>query len=826
MTWHEDGARLMLDVSTAGDFVSVGNRTEYPFVTGGSGVPTGWTYRISGTNAQFADVNWTTSLGRFSISNASTTDAHNANFYGARRDFTVVPGHRYIIQVQARVMDNKTYAYRRLQVQINGAGTTFATSLIARSDWEQISFPMTAPTGATYFRIALDANPYWSDPSKVSFDWGVQFQGFAIIDQDATYPPPTWKEVTCDVQTYNSRYGRSRFTSRYDVATCQIGVLNNDGEWVYSPNHPWGLRPGRFVRVRANEPDFNNNYDMFYGIIDSIADSFDRNGRALAVLSCVDISSLLSNTTVATVTSESSTFRSGDRLAMLAASAGWLPQNLFTQTGVYIQQTILANGRTVRDEMGLIADSEGGFFIADRMGRLTYTDRNGASTTSRWNTVQADLMAECPPTDYFASIELPGVMGNYLSTIHDGSLTTFSFTATMKATFDDISRAETIAAKGTAWAFRKTADGNLSLTIGATTMTSTVPLPYSDGEEFWIRCDRNYISFWTRFYHAPKSVTVGDTLPTLAQMTQLGTTIVNPVTMTGNTNDLTVGADLAGTNPLAATLQRFTLHNGSDSAGNIVYDIRVSQLSAGLVGAISFVNSTAQIVRVNETGSYAIMQRDDSRAPSTALPIVDAIPTRTPSPIVHLQSFDTDWSRDRVVNDLQLANQGGSAFQTVDPVSQAKYGPRTYQRLDFLNDNSHPEYLAERTQDFMEGYTDSVMRVLSVTFRPSKADPYLWWFALSSFLNDLVRVRYTHPTEGWGYSMVSHIQSVEHRVTTRDWEVKFELDQIEAFNRWDHATTGTGWDEAIWDSGHWDGAITGLWNRDTSQWNDGVSVWR
>jgi hypothetical protein len=322
----------------------------------------------------------------------------------------------------------------------------------------------------------------------------------------------------------------------------------------------------------------------------------------------VDISSLLANITVATVTSESSTFLSGDRLAMLSASAGWLPQNLFTQQGVYIQQTILANGRTVRDEMGLIADSEGGFFYADRLGRLVYVDRNGASTNSRWNTVQAELLAECPPDD--------------------GSL-----------------------------------------------------------------------------------------------------------------------------------------------------------------------------------------------------PLVDVIPTRSGAPIVHLQSFVTDWSRDRVVNDIQLANQGGSAFQVVDQTSQSKYGPRTYQRLDFLNDNTHPEYLLERSQDFMDGYTDAVMRVNSVTFRPSKADPNLYYFTLMAFLNDLVRVRYTHPTEGWGYSLVSHVQSVEHTITPSDWECKFELDQIEAFNRWDGAMGGTGWDDAIWDEGRWDGKQTGQWNR-TAKWSDGISVWK
>jgi hypothetical protein len=355
---------------------------------------------------------------------------------------------------------------------------------------------------------------------------------------------------------------------------------------------------------------------------------------------------------------------------------------------------------------------------------------------------------------------------------------------------------------------------------------STLPLPYRDGEQFWIRVTRNYITYENKFYHAPITVTSGDAIPTIAQMTQLGGTIVNTNPVVNDTSAVTFGAEPDGSKPFSGILDRFNIYvNTQPLFDEPIYDIRSSVMPAGIVGAPTFTEVRGHIVSVVTTGANEILVRDNNREPSNALPLVDAIPTRSPFPVIHLQSFDTDWSRDRVVNDVQLANQGGSAFQTVDPVSQAKYGPRTYQRLDFLNDNSHPEYLLERTTDLMDGYADAVMRVNSVTFRPNRSDPNLWWYALSAFLNDLVRVRYSHPTEGWGYSMVSHVQSVEHRVTIRDWEVKFELDQIEAFNRWDQGAEGTGWDGSLWDDGRWDGFETGQWNRE-SNWNDGRSVWR
>jgi hypothetical protein len=356
-------------------------------------------------------------------------------------------------------------------------------------------------------------------------------------------------------------------------------------------------------------------------------------------------------------------------------------------------------------------------------------------------------------------------------------------------------------------------------------VVSTANLPYRDGEQFWIRVDRNYINYGVRFWHAPAMVTSGTNMPTLAQMTQLGiltTWIPDP---TFNTMDATVGTQVDGTNPYSGTLERFTIHNGSDLGGTIIFDIRPDVwTNAGNAGDPSFYANTGQLMRVYTTEGYEILVPDYSRPPSDALPIVDAVPTVVNPTRVMLQSLVTDWSRDRVVNDIRLANQGGSAFQVVDKDSQQRYGPRTYQRLDFLNDNTHPEYLLTRSQDLMDGFTDAILRVNSVSFRPNASWPNLYWWTMQVFLNDLVRVRYTHPSEGWGYSVVSRVQSVQHTILTGDWVCVLELDEPLAFNRWD-ASDKYGWDFLTWDEGRWDGVATGKWSTG-SGWSDGISVWK
>lgn len=810
----QDALDFKVYISTAGDFVSLGTRSEYPFYAGGSGYPSGWTmYNTAGTSP--SDVNWTTQNGRFSISNALLSDpgGNSGKFYGVYRDFPVTPGHYYIIQLQARNMDDKTQTQRNIRYEwSNGAGSGAYGN--AYQDWEQVSIPTgQAPAGVTFLRVIVQAVYYWGVSNNLAPtpdpNWGAQFQNVAIIDQLATYPEPTWDEVTCEVQNLSLRYGRDKFVSRYDVAQMSIGLVNNSGDFTYNPLTT--LRPGRFIKLEVNETGKSTVYDQFYGLIDSLTDSFTLDGRAMTVIQAVDVSSLLSNTEVPTATWTKQTYWSGPRFARLLDAVAWHPSMRANDPGNYVQQAILANGRSVRDELGLIADSEGGWFYCDRSGIVTFKDRDWSSPTN--TRVTAELLAQEP----LPPMLVPGVKfvfnappnGDFMTTPHEPALSiTGDLEVFVRLSFSDLTTAidqniicKSRSATGAEWAIGKNANTGLMnrpyVIYANVQATATAEIPFAVNQTFWLRVLRRQGTGNTAFYTAADK----DEIPT--SWTQLGNTVASTPNLTPvvGTSPIDIGMrQLFGTaaSTFRGTLRRAIVHQGV--AGPTIFDVQTADAVSAGPGALAFNSTSGHPITVNQATGHTVVQ-DDTRY-SYDLPVVDSIPNLPGLPIICVRELQTTWSRDRVVNEVSLANQGGSAFTTVDQASQQKYGPRTYQRMDFLNDNAHPEYLIERTADIMTGYTDAIVRINSVSFNPTLT-PAAYAWALSIWLNDLVRLRYTHPTEGWGFSVVSHVQGIEHGLSQNDWGMTLLLDEPEAFNFWNEAT-GAGWDISEWDVDLWD----------------------
>lgn len=832
LPWQE-AIDLKVYLSTAGDFVSLGDRAEYPFMAGGSGYPAGWTmYNSAGANP--GDVNWTTQNGRFSVSNASLTDAHAGKFYGVYRDFPVTPGHFYIFTLQARQMDDKTTTQRNIRYEWStGAGSGSYAN--AQTDWEQVSIPTgAAPAGATFLRIIIQVVYYWgqgpsTDPQAV-MTWGAQFQNVSIIDQLPTYPEPAWDEITCEVRNLGLRYGRDKFVNRYDVASMSLSVINDSGDFTYNPQTT--LRPGRFIKVEAQERDSTNAKQfLFYGIVDSLTDAFTLDGHAVTVIQAVDISSLLSNTQVPTATWASTVMKSGSRFAKLLDAVAWHPTMRRVDPGVFNQQAILANGRSVRDELGLIADSEGGYFFASRDGELTYHGRdwNAAYT----NSVYAELMAQ--PVELVehwdtdsVKFAFNGVIGNYMKVPYFSQFNTVNggidiqcrvrvndWSTLTNQTF--CARYEGIALQ---WIFSKANTGRFLrffLNAQGSSKFSTAPLPAEirNGDICWVRVQREDATGIVRFSYALDRGT--NTAPTMAQWIQLGADVASTAGAIPNTAaGCIIGARSSGQDPLNGNIWVVSIRDGVNITVTRMY---VSTTFAeGLAGATSFsITNPATPVTVYQIAPHTTIQSDPVRLPDR-LPVVDDIPDAAADPadmpIICLRELQTSWSRDRVVNEVSVANQGGSAITTIDTASQQKYGPRTYQRMDFLNTNDDITYLTTRTADIMDGYTDAILRVNTVQFRPTK-DANVYWFALNVFLNYLVRVRYTHPTQGWGFSVVSHVQGLEHSFTLNDWVVTLFLDEPEAFNYWNDAT-GAGWDVSEWDTDLWDAS-----RADEAYWNSG-----
>jgi len=816
-------------VTTSGDYVSLGTRTEYPFTSGGTyGVPLGWTpFDDAGTTPD--QVNRSVGLGRFNISNVSTTDPHTNWKWGAYRDFPVTVGKRYLFQVQARSMDGKSLqgAARYVSYRLLPSTSQPGAFGMALADWEQFSFPMgTILAGTTAIRLQLQSIA--TDDSRgipPDANWGIQFQNVAIIEQEATYPEPTWEEISCDIRNLQTRFGRDKFLNRYDVATCSISVLNNAGKFTYKPNGT--LRPGRFIKLVVVEKSNGTEHPYYYGLIDNMNDAYGLDGNAYSVINCIDVSSLLSNGTVPTADFDSTRYLSGARFQRLLNAAGWKSQSYqLVDPGVYIQQPVLANGRTVRDELGLIADSEGGYFYCDRQGQLVYHDRNWDD--SEIINVNAELLAMCPdpPPDpiYGFKFQFPKVDGNNLSLPSTYQLPTGDIDVRVRVMHDAMdfvgsSGAQTyVSRQGTLSLYRQYS--RITLEWAGYSRNNPSDIPYGNNQPHWIRATRKQSNGEFHFYYAPDS----DTEPTTWVDAGVAGTGVAWVAPTHVALPLYVGQGYSASTrrPFGGRFFRLIIRNGI--GGAIWLDMSDDNVNAA--GQTSFLGTTGQTWTVTQVAPAVIVQDDIYYPPGTGMPPVDSIPDLPDIPVIEIRELQPEWSRDRVVNDLSLANQGGGAFTTVNPESQKKYGPRSYQRLDFLNDNSHTEYLAERSQDYMDGYTEAILRVNTVQFRPNK-DSYK--FALDVFLNYLVRVRYQHPAGGWGFAVVSHVQGVEHSHSLTDWVVTLNLDNPEEFTYWETPDpVGTGWDLGGWDDDIWDGAADpntyAYWDA-KYPWSSSVSKW-
>lgn len=399
MGYREDGVEVFVDLSTAGDLIPPQTTTAYPFLSSSGGIATGWTqYLASGAVA--TDANWTVTNNGQCISNALTTHWLTNAQYGIQRDFPAVANHRYVIGIDVRTMENKSpLIFEAHAWTLNAAGVVIRevngyVLVYSESGWQKCQLFTEQLTinnghsGVTGLRVLFKV---WRNVGVDQINYGAQFSNAWITDVDVQGQTPlAWRDIHCDVKELAIRYGRSRFTERYDVASCSLVVDNTDGEYAYRDPHPFNLRPGRYVRVRAFYK--SNLYPLYFGIIDSIVDGYGLDGRAITTFHLVDPSSLGANIPVPFMAGDPSNIGGaymGARVMQLIGLIGYLTYAA-VDAGVFGFQKIQSSGRTARDEIGLCADSENGLFFADRAGVLTYLDRNTRTypTTSKQATAQ------------------------------------------------------------------------------------------------------------------------------------------------------------------------------------------------------------------------------------------------------------------------------------------------------------------------------------------------------------------------------------------------------------------------------------------------------
>lgn len=213
-----------------------------------------------------------------------------------------------------------------------------------------------------------------------------------------------------------------------------------------------------------------------------------------------------------------------------------------------------------------------------------------------------------------------------------------------------------------------------------------------------------------------------------------------------------------------------------------------------------------------------------STTPDRYDPVSDGVPTLPTAPEICNNALVTEWNQSRIINSVSLANAGNVAREYDNVPSQRKYGVKTYQRFDFVNRNSSD--LDTRANDYLSRYADSVLRLNALSYNLAVNMSAVVW-TLSAFLNWLIRVYYFHPVNHWGWVIVTHVQSVQHTITPKDWHVDISVDDPIKYT---DPTVTAGWDVSVWDTDIWDGLIlnepgmqVSIWNTDT--WNNQYRVW-
>ena len=392
--WRSAGVDLRTYISTSGDLVLPSIETAVPLNSGGpSGVPSGWSLYL--VNPGTMPDNWiaTTSSDTFRVGN-STPGYNNITVGGYYRGITVDPTKWYQLKVKGRLKPghNDTEITVTLAARDPSNGQYFPLEQVydesPTTEWRMYSCTQDAaiPTRFSQLEILL-TGACKSLGLGSTYNWGCEWTEVTIVTFDQTSSAIAWRDVTCDVQSLTWRYGRERFTNRYDVATISALVKNPEGRYSYANPHPDNLEPGRLLKVEATYEGVT--YPQAFGVIDQLTDGVTREGAAATQINCLDPTSIFSNRSTPSLPG---TNRADRRVTEVMKYLGY-PRYL-TDVGVWTMQEIVASGRSLRDELGVTADSEGGSVFADRQGNITYKNRNWITSDENLTKVTANLWAK------------------------------------------------------------------------------------------------------------------------------------------------------------------------------------------------------------------------------------------------------------------------------------------------------------------------------------------------------------------------------------------------------------------------------------------------
>jgi hypothetical protein len=227
----------------------------------------------------------------------------------------------------------------------------------------------------------------------------------------------------------------------------------------------------------------------------------------------------------------------------------------------------------------------------------------------------------------------------------------------------------------------------------------------------------------------------------------------------------------------AVSLQATTLAKGALEEAWLTADSDGGVFAATRAGALRYVDPAG--LDTPEFGEPVAHFTDDTyEADGTLCPI----------------SFTIKASRDTVKNVVSVAAAGGSAQTVTDPVSVARHGARTTQRLDLIHSGGDSYSLA-LARAMLARLAGADLVVSPIDGVPTDSED---WYAAAHILELGSRVELTRYRFGQTLHVLATVDAITHRITLDQWTMTIRCSpgtQSSGWSRWDAAL----WDQSVWD---------------------------
>jgi hypothetical protein len=211
---------------------------------------------------------------------------------------------------------------------------------------------------------------------------------------------PLWEEVdTCSVESITTQRGRDRALDRFEAGTCAVTVDDREGALTWGDDIDTAdlqLRPGRPLRVRAQEVATGMIYDVFSGFVESITDTFGPDLAPQVVINAQDALAQFARVQLPadpSIPPPGDGELSGARINRLLNLAVWPTSQRKVDTG-YVAMQGTDYSEPIADQLGITAESEGGAFYATKGGNARFRDRYWLRDSPESANVQATIGAE------------------------------------------------------------------------------------------------------------------------------------------------------------------------------------------------------------------------------------------------------------------------------------------------------------------------------------------------------------------------------------------------------------------------------------------------